>query len=103
MQLERDLAEEKQKNLRLEYEAKTRRLERELREKRLPTIRESESGEIACTVQDRNLETYISKTARPVQGRGTFDEPASGVQGAPRVLNPVLPEMLPLFPRSLPV
>ena len=39
MQLERELAEEKQKNLRLEFEAKTRRLEREHREKRLPTIR----------------------------------------------------------------
>jgi len=33
MLLERELAEEKQKNLRLEFEVKTRRLEMELREK----------------------------------------------------------------------
>ena len=33
LQLEKELAEERQKNLRLEYEAKTRRLEWELREK----------------------------------------------------------------------
>jgi len=52
----------------------------------------------ACTVQDRNLETYVSKFARPLQGRGMSDEPASGIQGTPRVLNPVLPEMLPPVP-----
>ena len=91
MQLQRELAEEKQKNLRLEFEAKTRHLERELKEKRLPTIRKSESVEFARTVQDRNLETYVSKFARPVQGRGMSDEPASGIQGTPRVLNPVPP------------
>ena len=105
MQLERELAEERQKNLKLEYEAKTRWLERELKEKRLPTIKESESGEIACTVHDRlrgTLETYTSKIARPVQGRGTFDEPALGIHGAPRVLNPVLPEMLPPVPTFTP-
>jgi len=52
MQLERELVEEKQKNLRLEFKAKTRRLERELKEKRLPTIKESEPGEMSRTVQD---------------------------------------------------
>ena len=116
MQLERELADEKQKNLKLEYEAKTRRLERELKEKKLPTIKESESGdkEIARTIQGRlrgTLETYTSKIARLVQGRGVFDETASGTHGAPMVLNPMLPEMLPpapvptsqpLFPRSTP-
>jgi len=102
MQLERELAEEKQKNLRLEFEAKTRRLEREFRDKRLPFIRESESVDVGRSVQDRNLETYVSKFARPVQGRGTSDEPASGVQGMPRVLNSVLPEMLPPVPTFTP-
>jgi len=75
IQLERELAEEKQKNWKLEYDAKTRRLERELKEKKLPTIKESESGdkEISCTIQDRlrgTLETYTSKIAKPVQDPG---------------------------------
>ena len=107
MQLERELAEKKQKNLKLEYEAKTRRLERELKEKKFPTIKESESGdkEIARTVQQRlrgTLETYTSKIARPVHGRGIFDKPAPGIHGPPRVLNPVLPEMLPPVPTFTP-
>ena len=85
MQLEREFAEEKQKNLRLEFEAKTRRLERDLRDKRLPPIKESESVETTRAVQDRNLETYVSRFTRPVQSRGTSDEPASCVQGMHRV------------------
>jgi len=88
MQLERELAEEKQKNLKLEYEAKTRRLESELRENKLPTIREFESGdkETFRTIQERlrgTLETYASKIARPVHGRGIHDENASSVHQMP--------------------
>ena len=82
--------------MKLEYEAKTRRLERELREKKLPTVKESESGEIVRTIQDRlrgTLKACTSKIARPVQGRDKFDELASGIQGTSRVLNPVLPEI----------
>ena len=61
-------------------------MERELKEKRVPTIKEYESGdkEIARTIQDRlrgTLETYTSKIARPVQRRGVFDETASGTHG----------------------
>ena len=78
MQLERELAEEKQKNLKFEYEAKTRRLEREQKEKKLSIIKEFESGVqvVSRTVQDRlrrNLETYISNIARLIQGRGIHD------------------------------
>jgi len=58
--------------------------------------------EIPRTVQERNLETYVSKFARPVRGQGTSDELVSDTLGTPRVLNPVLPEMLPPVPTFTP-
>jgi len=82
----KELAEERQQVLRLEYEAKTRCLELELREKapKLPTIKESDSGVTARSViQERlrdNVEAYTSKVLGSVASRGTYAENIPSVQ-----------------------
>jgi len=74
MQLEKELADKSQKNLRLEYEAKAKHPEQELREKmhRLPAIRESEPETSRSIIQDRlrgTLNTYTSKIVGSVPSR----------------------------------
>ena len=108
MQLDKQLAEECQKNLKLEYEAKTKRLERELRDKtqKLLTIKESESVKTSCSIiQEQlrgNIDAYTSKIVGPGPSRGIHDKNASSVHRMPMAPTQVLPEMLPPIPTFTP-
>jgi len=109
LQLEKELAEERQKVLKIKYEAKTKRLERELKEKmqRLPTIRESgDKGTPRSIVQEKLQDTFEAYTSKIVgssqTSRGTHDENTSSVHYIPTVPTRGLPEVLPPIPTFAP-
>jgi len=107
LQLEKELAEERQKNLRLEYEAKIDRLEREFRDKtqKLRTIKESDSGLTSRSViQERlrgNVEAYTSKVLGSVVSQGIHKESVPSAH-MPTAQTQVLPKMLPPVPTFAP-
>ena len=91
--------------MKLEYEARTKRLERELRDKtqKLPTIKESESVETSRTIiQEQlrgNVVAYTSKIVGPGPSRSIH---ASSIHRMLTAPTQVLPDMLPPVPTFTP-